>query len=106
MTYLFIESVLPAEFRVGLLRDDVPHVRIIVKRSHAILMEVMKELKKVKKIDGIIVVKGPGSFTAIRTGVLIANVLARILRVPLNGASAGMVLPEYISEPNITLKKT
>lgn len=74
-------------------------------------------------LSGICVVRGPGSFSAIRTGVLYANLLSRLLRLPLfsisaeeaadlrrvakrleYGAlrSASYVAPVYDREPNIT----
>ncbi len=124
MAYLFIEAVAPAEFRVGLLDKTGHRITAVMKRSHAILGEVMKATRKTK-LKGICVVSGPGSFTAVRTGVLIANVLARLHRLPLYGVDAsqaadldglfrdlaagavpasGYVAPVYSSEPNITFK--
>lgn len=70
-------------------------------------------------------VAGPGTFSSVRTGVLQANLLARLLRVPLVGvlaeeardlpklserlwsgnlAAATYVAPLYDAEPNITVK--
>lgn len=75
---------------------------------------------------GICVVAGPGSFSAIRIGVLYANVLARLLRLPLVGVEyeathdmvalikgleektlscSAYVTPLYDAEPNITLPR-
>jgi tRNA A37 threonylcarbamoyladenosine modification protein TsaB len=76
--------------------------------------------------SGIIVVRGPGSFSAIRAGVLIANLLSRTLGKPLYGITvpestnlesviteieSGKLEklkyadPIYDSEPNITKSK-
>ena len=125
MKYLFIESIEPANFRAGLLSSQSIRTRFVHKRSHSILSEVMMVLRR-HSIQGICVVSGPGSFTAVRTGVLIANMLSRLLHVPLYSVDAsqafdlnvmytqlirGMlpvsmyVAPVYSSEPNITLKK-
>lgn len=124
MTYLFIEALGPIEFRVGLLGPKGAKLRSVAKRSHAILGETMAAVRKARP-DGVCVVVGPGSFTAVRTGVLVANVYARLARLPLYGIDAaqaqdlaglyadlvagavppsGYVAPVYSAEPNITLK--
>ena len=127
MTFLFIRSTEPSLFSVGTLGPKGAELSSVALRSHAILGEVMSVRRKVKKLDGICVVAGPGSFTAVRTGVLIANLIARLDRIPLYGIAAaqaqdldglyrdlaagavptsGYVAPTYTSEPNITLKTT
>jgi len=98
-------------------------------RSNAYLPALARVAKEGAwaSVDGICVVQGPGSFTAVRTGVLIANLLARVRRKPLIGVAAedaqdldslaeriaqglfplsGYVAPAYDAEPNITLPKT
>lgn len=76
---------------------------------------------RLRACGGICVVAGPGSFSRIRIGVLQANLLARLLRLPLVGVTsheAGdllsvakrldswprceYVVPVYDREPNIT----
>lgn len=85
-----------------------------------------------RELEGIIVVKGPGSFSALRIGLTTANAMAYGLNIPVvgvkdgefekiveegmrklkrlgsraeSGASRkGYVMPEYGREPNITLK--
>lgn len=80
------------------------------------------------KMEGIIVVKGPGGFTALRTGVVIANVLAWVYDLPIAGVTDDeqrimiekgikilrsnvkqkqfpSVVPEYGQEPNITISR-
>ncbi len=82
--------------------------------------------KNMKKIEGVAVVAGPGSFSAVRTGVIDANLISRLLHVPLVGLSVdeasdldhvaqtlcatGYVLRDYVApvydaEPNITVPK-
>lgn len=80
--------------------------------------------KQLVDIAGIVVVSGPGGFTALRIGVVIANTLAYALKIPAVGVTldefsdnselitlavaklstakvGGIVMPEYGKEPNI-----
>lgn len=84
-------------------------------------------VKQLKDLKGICVVHGPGSFSAVRSGVLAANVMARILRIPLFGIDRSeaedlesvrdrlmqgsyraqtYVAPIYDAEPNITVPRS
>ena len=101
-------------------------------RKDVLLLLIDKIFKKNKKeagkIGGIAVVSGPGSFTAVRSGVVAANLLGSLLKVPVIGLkqeefkseidflkigyekmmkSKGgkIVLPAYGREPNITKPK-
>jgi tRNA threonylcarbamoyladenosine biosynthesis protein TsaB len=75
--------------------------------------------KSLKDISGIVVFKGPGSFTGLRIGMSVANALAYSLGVPVAAAGGedwiqdGMtrlqehpktqpVTPEYGQDPHIT----
>lgn len=86
--------------------------------------------KTVKDIGRIAVVEGPGPFTAVRVGVVVANALAWSLGVPVHGITkqdffsnsslarrGGVrwhgkgrtfrpVMPKYGGEPNITIAKS
>ncbi|MFA5128738.1 MAG: hypothetical protein WC445_02090 [Patescibacteria group bacterium] len=87
-----------------------------------------KNKKEVGKIGGIAVVSGPGSFTAVRGGVVAANLLGSLLKIPviglkqeefkseieflrigyekmIKGEGEKIVLPTYGKEPNITKPK-
>ncbi len=47
-------------------------------------------------IDELKVMEGPGSFTGLRVGVAVANMLSILLKVPLNGKPYGtLVEPIY-----------
>ncbi len=73
-------------------------------------------------LDGLIVFKGPGSFTGLRIGFSTANTLAYSLQIPIvalggeawikhgmqalaKGFNEQIVLPEYGALANITLPK-
>ena len=74
-----------------------------------------------KELTGILVVQGPGPFTAVRTGVVLANALAASLNIPSAGAQSDVWLnlkkyllklqsnksikPKYGRPPNITYPK-
>jgi tRNA A37 threonylcarbamoyladenosine modification protein TsaB len=79
-----------------------------------------------KELIGICVVEGPGTFSAVRGGVLVANLLSRLYHIPLYGVSKNdaedleilrqriaskklpsrsYVAPVYDQEPNITKQK-
>lgn len=91
------------------------------------LLTVIHERLEAEKADwpaltGIVVYKGPGSFTGLRIGITVANALAYGQSIPVIGemgedwlqagierVEAGeddrIVLPHYGSEPNITAPK-
>lgn len=68
-------------------------------------------------LEGIAVVTGPGSFTAIRIGVVVANTLSWSLDIPIKGFKIGeridytkisskkLVQPHYNKAPNISKPK-
>ena len=70
-------------------------------------------------IKGVIVFRGPGSFTGLRIGITVANSIAYAQKIPIvgeigeswieagrmrlnEGLNDKQVIPEYGSEPNIT----
>jgi tRNA threonylcarbamoyladenosine biosynthesis protein TsaB len=77
--------------------------------------------KKLKDIQGIIVYKGPGSFTGLRIGISVANALAYSLDVPIIGVTGAWieegivrikagendkaVVPEYGAPVHVTTPK-
>ena len=99
------------------------------KQAEKLLPAIDRMLKNNrKKIKAIVVVSGPGSFTALRIGVVTANALAYGLKVPITDISLkeledkknlfetietkvkkaktkNIIKPIYGGEPNITLKK-
>jgi tRNA threonylcarbamoyladenosine biosynthesis protein TsaB len=80
------------------------------------------ENKTIHDVEGIVVFKGPGSFTGLRIGVSVANALAYSLHIPivasagedwqkdgvakiLAGESETIALPEYGAPVFITKQK-
>lgn len=126
MDWLFIETTRPGEFRLGLLGAKAVKVKTYKGRSNSVLTRLASLVRRtaLSGLAGVCVVSGPGSFTSVRTGVLIANILARKLKKPLVGIKAEQaedifglsaklaqgklknsryIKPLYDAEPNITL---
>ncbi len=81
------------EAEIGLYKDDV-RVDYVVWQAHRELAETIhlkiKDLLarqgiEITDLKGIVVFKGPGSFTGLRIGVSVANALAEGLGVPIVG---------------------
>ena len=126
MQWLFIDTSHRGECRYGTIGDRIS-IRSVVARSGMLLPKLaLKHGALLRTIDGICVVSGPGSFSAIRSGVLVANLLSRLLAKPLVGVSVSdasdlehlsrdlathryqptsFVAPVYDAEPNITVPK-
>lgn len=126
MAWLFVDTHAQGVFRLGWLEQGAkPRVRTYKGRSHQYLARIVKlvEARGRAHVSGICVVAGPGAFSSVRTGVLQANLFARVWRVPLVGISVAeadaleglsaklatrqyvfvqTVTPVYESEPNIT----
>lgn len=118
------------ESEVGLY-EDATQLKYEVWLAHRELAETIhkkidqllqSEQKKLGDLEGIVIFKGPGSFTGLRIGVTVANALASSLGIPIVSASGKnwvqegikklqlaeneqIVLPEYGSAPNITQPK-
>jgi tRNA threonylcarbamoyladenosine biosynthesis protein TsaB len=97
--------------------------RLLAETIHKKIQYLLKSHNKdLHDVQGIIVFKGPGSFTGLRIGVSVANALADSLTIPIIGEKgdgwlkAGIeeieksqnqrvVLPEYGSPPHVTKPK-
>lgn len=70
-----------------------------IRRSQSVLVLVEKLLKAssltIHDITQIEVFAGPGSFTGLRVGVSVANTLATLLEIPINGKLNSPVVPIY-----------
>jgi len=64
-------------------------------RALAIVDHVLQKNKiQINKLNAVVVVRGPGSFTAVRTGLIIANTLGTLLHIPVSGVVAKNKLEE------------
>ncbi|MEX2013232.1 MAG: tRNA (adenosine(37)-N6)-threonylcarbamoyltransferase complex dimerization subunit type 1 TsaB, partial [Candidatus Levyibacteriota bacterium] len=89
---------------VGLRTDGKEFIRkkkVDISKAQATLPLIEKILKEknitLRDLNSIEVNTGPGSFTGIRVGISIANALAFILNIPVNGNKA-----PYFAEASYT----
>lgn len=129
---LAINTAAEEESAVFLFDGEKTVKEKIGSQKDKLLNSIDKILKKgrtkAKNLFGILVVSGPGAFTAVRQGVVLANTFGYLLGVPVLGleknefnnekeflekgykkmmkAQKGkIVLPAYGKEPNITKPK-
>ncbi len=97
-----------------------PAHRELAETIHTKIRLLLEEhSKQLKEIGGLVVFKGPGSFTGLRIGASVADTFADSLKVPIvgttgekwisdgiagltNGQNDATVMPEYGAEPHIT----
>ncbi|MBU2575631.1 tRNA (adenosine(37)-N6)-threonylcarbamoyltransferase complex dimerization subunit type 1 TsaB [Patescibacteria group bacterium] len=103
--YLFIDTTEKDSFDIALLDKE----RVIKKKtvqshrkhSEKLLKSIEMMLKsakaRLKDVCGILVVRGPGSFTSLRIGVATANALAFGLSVPIQGIEKSNDLNKVVS---------
>ena len=94
MLILVLRSDKP-EAEIGLF-DDERELSYKTWQAHRKLAETIHQEiatnlqfidKKLSDIDGIVVYKGPGSFTGLRIGISVANALAYGLNIPIVGSA-------------------
>lgn len=125
LSWLFIDTSVSGIIRTGLIGEYGRKIKKQAGRSNELLKVIADyigcSLRGVP-LKGICVVAGPGSFSAVRQGVLAANILAHAYHLPLVGISVDQaahikdlatelwggkleasdyVAPIYNAEPNI-----
>ena len=116
MAWLFLDTHESGRVRLSWM-EGTKTLKTVEKEGRASLLLplIAKDMKRFK-IEGVGVVAGPGSFSAVRGGVLDANMIARLLNVPLISFEVGeafdptrapveYVAPIYDQEPNITVPR-
>ncbi len=63
--------------------------QIVLPMIEVLLKENKLELKNISEIKVNI---GPGSFTGLRVGITVANMLGSLLNIPVNGQPAGKIV--------------
>ena len=99
---LLIDTSESDRIRVGLRREgkdvwiEEPMTREKAQRVLPLIEDLLKTQQlSLLDIKEIKVNTGPGSFTGLRVGLAIANMLGTILHVPINGSPPGHVQPRY-----------
>lgn len=136
---LVIDTTISSGFIVALITQSggiVAKQSVRTQYSHGekltpVIVRLLETNKVIPRaLNGIIVVQGPGRFSAVRAGVVTANTLAVAIGVPVVGVPPGsleqvistglraykpkakshkpkhLVLPHYGLEPHISLQKT
>ena len=99
---VFIDTSASDSIRVGIEKDGKTVEKVAERKSQAqMVLPVVEELLKSQKlklsdITEIKVHTGPGSYTGLRVGLAIANMLGFLLGVSINGLPVGkQVFPVY-----------
>lgn len=102
MRTLIIDSSDSKEIVAGLKIGKKKHLikhKTDSKKAQVILPMIdeilRKQSLKISDINSIEVNTGPGSFTGLRVGIAIANTLAFILNIPINGKKPGKLVEPY-----------
>lgn len=118
------------EAEIGLYSDDkqITHLsweahRKLAETIHQQIKVLLEEHKiSYKNLEGIVIYKGPGSFTGLRIGFSVANALSDSLSIPivsenndnwalngitriLSGNNDKIAIPEYGSPAKVTTQK-
>lgn len=104
---LSIDSINNLKTKISL--DDQEFVKeYLSPRDQDVLGAIMDALKQQDKnlsdITSVEVNQGPGSFTGIRVGISIAQVISFTLKIPINSKPPGSLIdPEYGGDASITI---
>lgn len=89
MSWIFIDAHERGRMRLAVLPQagDLREKTVEGRVSPVVALSAF--VRPADRIEGVCVVRGPGPFSVIRAGVLVANVMARMKKVPLVGVAAG-----------------
>lgn len=84
------------EAEIGLYENDTPIAyetwqahRQLAETIHVKLTEILQKAdKRLQDIQGVVMYKGPGSFTGLRIGASVADALAYSLEIPIVGSAS------------------
>lgn len=118
------------EAEIGLYEDGTQLAYVIWQADRKLAETLHQRLRTLLEehsysfagVGGVVVFKGPGSFTGLRIGISVANALADGFTIPIvgtmdknwiphglqlleKGDNQRIVLPEYGSPPHITVPK-
>ena len=124
--WLFIDTSDRSRVRLAHLPEDGEIIEWVSEGLRQPFLERLSahiSPEEIRELDGICVTAGPGSFSSIRSGVLVANLLSRLYSISLYGVSVEQseslyglrdmlrahtivpseyIAPIYDAEPNIT----
>ena len=120
MTILGMKTSHRSGVELYVVRDGEVHHHVFPETESDALLVAVDSLVRPEELSGIIVLESPGSFTAIRSAVVVANAIAVARGIPVVGAvsmedglqklsvgaNAFPLAPHYDREPNITVKKS
>jgi tRNA threonylcarbamoyladenosine biosynthesis protein TsaB len=100
-----IDTTSNEKITIGIIIEGKKHIidqKLDRQKAQVVLPLIEKILKdkklKLNDITEVIVNPGPGSFTGIRVGLTVANTLAFLLKIPVNGKPIGELEdPNYSS---------
>lgn len=101
MKTLSIDTSSNKEIAVGLSIDGTEYqLKSEASRKAQVVLPLIDRLLaqhqvKLREIQAINVNPGPGSFTGLRVGIAIANILGLVLGLPVNGEKKTPVEPVY-----------
>ena len=118
MIILGIKTSHRAGVELFVARDGKVDHHVFPETESDALLTAVDSLVRPEELSGIIVLEGPGSFTAVRSAAVVANAIAFARGIPVVGAQSmedGMqklgvganafpLAPYYDREPNITKK--
>ncbi len=98
---LFIDTSSSEEIRVAVEINGKRVEKVVPRQTQAqMVLPMIEEILKSQKlnlsdISEIKVNTGPGSFTGLRVGISVAQMLGKLLNIPVNGKPAGEVKAAY-----------